>query len=180
LVGTGVVRIFIFTNENVVIQRNRVKGNGANARGNSKMNDDRESRLWAATAGFPDLGSAGDVGLEFRHFAETLGKAFQQLPMKSSFGRGKGIVAPQARLTDQNQIGLAQVGQVPGDARLWSLQDFYDVSDAKFRALQDVENPQPRSVGKCPEHQVGAAEHFGLCAFGHLKSLKLVFAYSTA
>ena len=70
------------------------------------------------------------------------------------------------------KIGLAQVGQVPGDAWLRSLQDFHDVPDAEFPALQDVENPQPRSVGKRPEHQVDAAEHFGLCSFGHVRSRK--------
>ena len=69
---------------------------------------------------------------------------------------------------------------MPGDARLWSLQDFHDVADAEFSALQNMENPQPRSVGKRPEHQVDAAEHFGLCGLGHVWSRKLVFAYHTA
>jgi hypothetical protein len=35
------------------------------------------SRLRAATAGFPDLGSPGVVGLEFGHFAKALFKALQ-------------------------------------------------------------------------------------------------------
>ena len=66
-----------------------------------------------------------------------------------------------------------------GDAWLRSLQDFHDVPNAEFPAQQDVENPQPRSVGKRPEHQVDAAEHFSLCSVGHIKSRGLVLAYYT-
>ena len=73
-----------------------------------------------------------------------------------------------------------RVGQVSGNAWLRSLQDFHDVSDAEFPTQQDMENPQSRSVGKRPEHQVDAAEHFGLCGLGHVRSRGLVLAHHTA
>ena len=63
-----------------------------------------------------------------------------------------------------------------GDSRLRSVQDLHDVPNTKFPALQDVENPQPRPVGKRAEHQVDAARYFGLCSIGHFRSREVVFA----
>jgi len=88
-------------------------------------------------------------------------------------------MAPQTGLADQDQIGLPQVGQVPGNSRLRGAKDFHDVSDAEFPALQDVENPQPRSVGERPEHQVDAIHYLDLSGLGHVGSQGLVFVYCT-
>ena len=60
----------------------------------------KESRGRATAAGFPDLGGTGVVGLEFGHFAEALGEAFQQFSVERRLGRSERIVAPQARLAD--------------------------------------------------------------------------------
>jgi hypothetical protein len=138
------------------------------------------SRGGAAAAGFPDFGGPRAVDLQFGHFAEALGEAFQQLSVERRLGGSKGVVAPEARLADHDEVGLTQVGQMPRDAWLRGLQDLDDVADAEFSTLQDVEYPQPSSVGKCSEHQIDAVEHFGLCRFGHIKSWKLVLAYHAA
>jgi len=127
-----------------------------------------ESQLRAAAAGLPDLGGTGTVGLEFGNFAEGLGEAFQQLPVEGRLGLSEGVVAPQAGLADQNQIGLPQVGQVSRDPRLGGEQDCYDVPDAEFAALQNMENPQARPVGKSPEHQVDAVQCLGRSGLRHI------------
>ena len=67
---------------------------------------------------------------------------------------------------------------MPGDARLRSLQNFHDVADAEFSTLQDVENPQPRSVGKRSEHQVDAAEHSVCVVLAISESRRLVLGVS--
>jgi len=77
-------------------------------------------------------------------------------------------VAPLAGLAGHDQVGLPQIGQMARDSRLWGSQDFHNVSDAKLSFLQDTENPQPCSVGERSEHQVDAADHFGLSGVGHV------------
>jgi hypothetical protein len=56
----------------------------------------KESRGRAATAGFSDLGGASAVGLEFGHFAETFGEAFQQFSVERCFGYSERVVTPRA------------------------------------------------------------------------------------
>jgi hypothetical protein len=58
-------------------------------------------------------------------------------------------------------------------------QDFHDVPDAEFSALQAMENPQPRPVGKRPEHQVDVIQYLGLSGLGHIRSYRLAIAQRT-
>jgi hypothetical protein len=90
------------------------------------------STRWAAATRFPNLSGPRSVGFEFRHFAEALGEALQQFPMERRLCRREAVMTPKAGLAGLNQIGLAQVGQVPGNTRLRGLEDFHDVSDAEF------------------------------------------------
>jgi hypothetical protein len=91
-----------------------------------------------------------DIGPKFGHFAKALGETFQQLLVKGCFGRSKAVMAPEARFTDKDEIGLPQIRPMPGNAWLWGLQDFHDVSDTQFPTLQDVENPPGDEVDAVP------------------------------
>lgn len=85
-------------------------------------------------------------------------------------------MAPEAGFADRDQVGFAQIGQVPRDAGLRGKKHFHDVPHAQFPTLQDVENSQPCPVGKCPEHQVDAARYLSLCGVGHGRNQGRVLA----
>jgi hypothetical protein len=60
----------------------------------------KESRVWAATAGFSDLCGTAAVRLDFRHFTKTLGQTFQKLSIKCRLSQSDRIVAPQTGLAN--------------------------------------------------------------------------------
>jgi len=112
------------------------------------------SRRRAAATGFPDLGGTCIVGLEFGHFIEALSQTLQQLVVERRLGGGQGVMAPNTRLADHDQVGLPKIGQMTRNARLGSTKALHNVADTKFAVPQNVQNPQSRPVGERPEHQV--------------------------
>jgi hypothetical protein len=69
---------------------------------------------------------------------------------------------PQPFFPGYYQPGLSQIGQVPGGGGLRDIQYVNQFTDAQFAALEQIENPQPSSVGKCPKNRLG----LGLSSFG--------------
>jgi hypothetical protein len=95
-------------------------------------------------------------------FTKALGKTLQQHFVRLAMCRRQAVVHPQALFPGNHQPRLAQIGEVPGGGGLRDVQDVNQIADAQFPALEQIENPQPSSVGECPENRLG----LGLSSFG--------------
>ena len=96
-------------------------------------------------------------------FTKALGKTLQQHLMGLTIRRCQAVVHPQSFFPGNDQTRLAQIGQVPGGGRLRHIQYVNQFTDAQFSALEQIENPQPSSVGKCPKNRLG----LGLSRLGY-------------
>lgn len=65
---------------------------------------------------------------------------------------------------------------MPGDAGLRGGQGIHDIPNTEFPTLQDLENPQPRSVRKSPKHQVDTVQCLALSGLHHIRNVWLEFA----
>ena len=94
------------------------------------------------------------VVCENAFFTKALGETFQQHLMRLVAGRRQTIVHPKPLLSRNDKAGLAQIGQVPRGGGLRNIQNGHDMANAQFAALEQVENPQSSSVGKCPKNRL--------------------------
>lgn len=74
--------------------------------------------------------------------------------MEFRFRRLQGVIVPQAVSAGRHESGLTQVREMPRRGRLRDFQDFDQVPDAHLSIQEQVEDAQPRRVGKRTKHEV--------------------------
>jgi hypothetical protein len=72
--------------------------------------------------------------------------------MEGGFRRAKPVEGPEPLLADINEPSPVKVAQVAGHARLRHLEDRHDVANTKLSGLQEVKEPEPRTVGERAKH----------------------------
>ena len=91
------------------------------------------------------------VTCKLGNHAAALRQALQQLFMETTVGGRKAIVMPEAILAGQHKPGLAEVGQMAGRAGLSHVEQTDQIANAQLPFAQQIQDPQPGSVGKCPK-----------------------------
>ena len=87
--------------------------------------------------------------------------------MKRVAGPSEPVVAPESIFARRHETRPPQVGQMPRRLRLRHAQHIDQIAHAQLPAPQQMQNPQPRPVGKRPEHHI----HSGWVVFGcHMRT----------
>lgn len=94
------------------------------------------------------------IAFKLRHLVETGRQTAEQLRMKAIARFSERVVAPRPALPNCDQTGTAQVCKVPRRRRLGHFQRSHQVADAHLAVLQEVEDPQPRSVRERPKQPI--------------------------
>ena len=64
------------------------------------------------------------------------------------------VVVPLAGLARRYEARLAEIGEMPRRRWLRNVQHRYEIADAQFPFEQQVQDAQPRAIGKCLEHEM--------------------------
>jgi hypothetical protein len=108
----------------------------------------------AAAAGAPQLGDLLRVVPNFRNRVKASFEALEQVFVERRIRFGQLVVIPLAVLPRGHESRAAQVRQVTRRRGLWNVQDVHEIAHAQFPVEQQVQNAQPRTIGKCAKHQI--------------------------
>ena len=81
-------------------------------------------------------------------------EAFEQVFVERRIRFGQRVVIPLAILPRGHESRATQVCQVTRRRGLRDMQNVHEIAHAQFTAEQQVQNAQPRAIGKCAKHQI--------------------------
>lgn len=107
------------------------------------------------------------VPAQLLHVVEAVAEAGQQPPVEPASGRHQRVVLPETLLADANEARPPKVGEMPGHRRLRRPQHRHEISYAHLAVvLEQVEDPEARTIRKRPEHEIDVLSAHGFIVFG--------------
>ena len=71
------------------------------------------------------------------------------------------VVHPEAILASGYKSRTAEIGEMAGNKRLGGVENVHDIAYANLARSEEVENAEPGSVGKGPEHTINGVLRSG-------------------
>jgi len=103
-------------------------------------------KLFPASGGNPRA-KPSCVPAESSLFLKALGQAIQQHLVGLGAGGSQPVVHPLSFLASDDKPNPPQVSQMSGNGRLRTIQHGNDVANAYLAPSEQIQNPQPSSVG---------------------------------